>query len=158
MARARPYAEAARAIVDDLGPGAQPWEVYGLLQRIAAAEGDERGAARWRVRAQHIFARSPAAQTVRDQWRPLIESVAKTGRGAALELETVQAVEELGASPQWQALAATVWRILDGQRGPELYEALDHVDAAIVRAILEAIESPEAEEAQGAEQDPATSP
>ena len=52
-------------------------------------------------------------------------------------------MEKLETSPEWQHLAEAIWRILDGERGSALYEELDHIDALVVRTILEEIEAPE---------------
>ncbi|MFH1086682.1 MAG: hypothetical protein V1772_13085, partial [Chloroflexota bacterium] len=155
--QARVHAEAARVLAEGLadqgleGQG-QPWEAYALLQRIADAEGNPAAVARWRRRAREACAASPASEAVRQQWQPLIASVAASCRGAALSIETVAAVEELEKSADWQALAAAIWRVLGGERGDDLYDTLDHVDAFIVRAMLEAIAQPEAPEAEGDEQ------
>ena len=143
---ARVHAEAARQVAEGLGTGAHPWQTYVLLQRISDAEGNAERVSHWRARAQEAFARSPDSQSVRLRWQPLIQAVARSCRGEALDMETVESVEKLEASEDWQQLAQTIWQILGGERGGELYAELDHVDALVVRGILEAIDSPETEE------------
>ena len=58
----------------------------------------------------------------------------------------MNALEELETNPEWGELAGSIWRILSGERGEELYAELDHVDALVVRAILRGIEAPEDQE------------
>jgi len=155
---AKAHAEAARAILEDLA-GAQPWGVYSLLQRIAEAEGDEEREAHWRQRTQEAFASSQEARRVVDQWRPLIQAVAKACRGEALDVENVDLLDKLETDAQWEQLASAIWRILGGERSPDLYATLDPIDAVVVRRILEAIESPdldEQEERKAPAQDPVT--
>jgi len=143
---ARIHAEAARAAVEDSSPDARSWQVYALLQRVAEAEKDEERVAHWRARAQESFASSAESKAVLRQWRPVIVGAARACRGEALGSDTAELLEKLEASEQWQQLAATIWRILGGERGAELCAELDHVDALIVRRILAVIESPELED------------
>lgn len=139
---AKTHAEAAREAVEELGPEANPWEIYALLQHIAALEGDQAGEAHWRTRAQESFAASPMAEQLIEGWQPLIQGVAQACRGAALDSETVGLIEKLESAQEWKGLAAVIWDVLSGARGHELYAELDHMDALIVRRILEAIEAP----------------
>ena len=55
-------------------------------------------------------------------------------------------MEKLEASEEWQQLAQTIWKVLGGGRGEELFAELDHVDALVIRSILEEIDRPVAEE------------
>ncbi len=139
------HAEAARAGVESLGPEARPWEVYRLLERIASAQGDGERVAHWRTRAQESYAVSPEADEVARSWQAVITGVARACLGESLSEETLQTLEKLESQQQWQHLVASIWRILEGERGADLYASLDHVDALIVRRILEAIESSLAE-------------
>jgi tetratricopeptide (TPR) repeat protein len=132
--------------------GGGPWEVYALLQEIAAAEQDAAGVARWRALTQQVYASSPAAANLGQQWQHLIQSVAACGRGQAMEAELLEAVEKLEATEQWRELAGAIWRILGGERGDDLWAEMDHVDAFLVRAMLEAIARPEEAEQAGDEQ------
>lgn len=143
---AKTHAEAAREAVEELGPEANPWEIYALLQHIAALEGDRTGEAHWRARAQESFAASPMAEQLVEGWQPLIQGVAQACRGAALDSETVGLIEKLESTQEWKGLAAVIWDVLSGARGRELYAELDHMDALIVRRILEAIEVPAEQE------------
>jgi hypothetical protein len=143
--KARIHAEAARATAEGSSPDVHPWKVYALLQRIAEAEKDQEMAAHWRTRVQEDFAASPESKPVLERWRPIIRGVAAACRGEALSGETVGLLEKLEAVEQWQKLAATIWRILDGERNAALCAELDHVDALIVQRILAVIESPELE-------------
>lgn len=145
---ARVHAEAARATAERMGPNVHPYQVYSLLQRIAKAEGQAERAVYWRTQAQEAFACSPEAQAILQQWRPLIRSVTGSCRGEALSVETVEAVEQLEKSEEWQQLALAIWRILGGERGPELYTELDHVDALVVRTILDGIARPPEDEGE----------
>ena len=142
---ARIHAEVARVIASDL-PNAPLWQSLVLLRRIAEAEGDKEREVLWRAQAQEAFAGSPDAESVRQRWQSTIQAVANTCRGAALDAETVELVENLETSEEWQQLAQAIWRILGGERGPELYAELDHIDALVVRSIIEAINAPETNE------------
>jgi hypothetical protein len=53
---------------------------------------------------------------------------------AAQELEPI--LQQRGATDDWRYLVAVIRRILAGERGIELTEGLDRVDAVIVRRIL----------------------
>lgn len=152
--RARVHAEAARAAVEDPRVAFDGWAVYALLQRIAEAQGDAERVAHWRAMAQESFARSPEAQQVLQQWQQVIDGVASAARGEALAAHTVTLLEQLEERQEWHALVGIIWRILGGERGHALYAELDHVDALVVRRILEAIDAPAAapEDAEAAAQ------
>jgi hypothetical protein len=59
----------------------------------------------------------------------------------------VQRLDDLEAQENWRALVPVIWRVLDGERDPAMYAPLDHVDALVVRRILEGIAAPKAEDA-----------
>ena len=143
LLKAGAHAEAARVVAEGIGAESRPWEVYLLLRRIAQAEGNEGKVKRWHVRAQESFAGSTEAEQVRQRWQTLIQTVARSCRGEALDLETVELVEKLETTAEWQGLAQTIWRVLRGERGPQLHGDLDLVDATVVKSILQAIEAPE---------------
>lgn len=142
LTNARIHAEAARAIVEDVGPDAHPWEVHALLERISEGEGDSAKAAVARRRAQESFFASTQARRVLQGWRPMIEGVARACLGEALSESTVELVEQLETKEEWQHLAAAIWQVLSGSRDAGLYAALDYVDAAVVRELLRLIENP----------------
>ncbi len=140
---ARNWAEAARSVAEDLDSRFNPWEIYVLLQHIAEAREDREAEAQWRRRAREAFVRSPQAESVRRGWRGLIQAVAKSARGEALDAQAVETIEELETNEEWQPLAGAIWHILSGERNEALlYEGLDHVGGTIVQSILHAIENP----------------
>jgi len=145
VAEARAHAEAARVTVEGTAQeeGAGPWQLYDLLRRVAEAEGDAERVRHWRRRTQQVFARSPEAASVLQRWAPLIQQVAAACRGQALDVKTVELIERMAESEAWRELSDVIWRILGGERGEDLVEDLDHVDALVVRTILRAIEAPE---------------
>ncbi|MGI5917731.1 MAG: tetratricopeptide repeat protein [Anaerolineae bacterium] len=143
LQNARVHAEAARAVAESLGPAGRHWEACLLLQRIAEAEGDEEKIIHWRSRTHEAFAASPEAERVRESWGQLIEAVIKSCRGEAMDAETVELVESLEKNEEWEALAIAIWRILGGERGSDLYEYLDHIDALVIRTILQKLEGDE---------------
>jgi tetratricopeptide (TPR) repeat protein len=145
---ARIHAEAARALAEDMGPEVRSWEIYTLLQRIAVAEGDGEREAQWRVRAQESYASSPMARQTLQQWKPVIVGLAHACRGEALESSTVELMEKMEQNENLRTLVATLWRILGGERGAELYESLDFVDSLVVRRLLELINAPDLEAAE----------
>ena len=151
LVNALAHAEAARVVLEDLGPEARPWESHRLLERIAHAQGEETQAAHWRMRAQGSYAASSEADNLAQGWLPMIQGISSACRGESLSDETLQTLEKLETEGDWQHLIAAIWRILGGERGEDLYAALDHVDALIVRRILEAIEPPPPEEGAAGE-------
>ena len=148
---ARAHAEAARGAAESINADAVPWSLYGLLQRVAEAEGNADGVAMWRERAQDAFATSPEAEGIRRHWAPLIKAVADSCRGAALDMTTVEMVEKLEEAPQWQQLGESIWRILNGERGKGLYAESDYVDALVLKSVLQAIDHPPSEEEESDE-------
>jgi tetratricopeptide (TPR) repeat protein len=117
-----------------------PWELYLLLQKIANDRGDEEAASSWRLFTHQAYAQSQAAAATLARWTPLIDSLAKASRGEALDTDAEGMLESMEHTPQWSALGRTLWRVLAGERGDELYGSLDHVDALVVRTLLERIE------------------
>ncbi len=144
--QARVYAEAARALADKIVPGGAAWQPLVTLQRIAEAAGDQARADDYRLRAQEAFERSPDAAGVLQRWGQLIRAVVASAKGEALDADAVNALEELETNPEWGELAGSIWRILSGERGEDLYAELDHIDALVIRAILRGIEAPEEQE------------
>ena len=142
LAEAEVAADEARQVGESGGSGA-PWEIYHLLQRLAARRDNAEAEAAWRARTQQSFARSAAAPAMLQQWMPLIHAVAESCRGSALSAETAALVERLEASPQGAELAGAIWAVLGGARGPELYRDLDHAAALVIRTILHGIDHPE---------------
>jgi tetratricopeptide (TPR) repeat protein len=127
-----------------------PWELYLLLQKIANSRNDEDAAARWRLLTQSSYAHSPAAATTVARWTPLIDALAKASLGEALDTDAERMLESMEDTPQWSALGRTLWRVLSGERGAELCGPLDHVDALVVRTLLDRIGRPSAEGAPSA--------
>jgi len=142
LLEARAHAEAARSAAEGINSERVPWGIYGLLQRIAEAEGNDDAERMWRLRAQEAFGLSREAEGMRRHWAPLIESVSASCRGQALDMQTVEMVEKLEEASEWQSLAETIWRILNGERGEALYAEADYVDALVIRSILYAVEHP----------------
>ena len=138
---AKAEAEAALEMAQGAGgPEMAPWELYLLLQRIAQARSDEADVSRWRLATQDAFARSPQAAPLRTRWQPVIQAVVQGVRGESMDAEAAETIEEMETRPEWQALGRSIMRILSGERDETLWQELDHMDAVIVRAILEAIE------------------
>lgn len=134
-------AEEAR-LAAETGLRDKPWQAYAVLRQIAAARGDADQERHWRRQAQEAFVTSPESQLVRQQWASLIEAVAQACRGQALDVETAEQVEKLEAQPEWRDMAQAIWRVLGGERGEDLYDALDHLDAVVIQAILARIHAP----------------
>jgi tetratricopeptide (TPR) repeat protein len=143
LQNARVHAEAARAVAESLGPAGRHWEACFLLQRIAEAEGDGKKIDHWRARTREAFAASPEADRVRESWDQLISTVVQSCRGEAMDAETVDLVESLEKNEEWERLADAIWRILGGERGVDLYEYLDYIDALVIRTILDKLREDE---------------
>lgn len=74
---------------------------------------------------------------LRQTWAPIVAAVVAAANGnsqAASELEPV--LEELASKDDWQALAAVLRRILDGERDVALLDGLDQTDTIIAGNVL----------------------
>ncbi len=136
LQNAKEHAMEARAYADAVGAQASPWLIYELLGRIAEAEGNAEREAHWRLSARESYAGSPEAKALVAQWTKLSSAVLEACRGASLEAEAVEALERLEAAPDWGSLAGAIWRILSGERGPEVYADLGLPQAAVARHIV----------------------
>ena len=149
---AKTEAEAALEVAQSAGgPESAPWELYLLLQRIAQAQSHDADVLRWRLATQDAFARSPQAAPIRRRWQPVIKAVVQGVRGETMDAEAAETIEEMESRPDWQALGRSIMRILSGERDETLWQELDHMDAVIVHAILEALEE-DSEQDEGDDQ------
>ncbi len=138
LQEAKTHAGAAREAAEGLGVTAKPWKAYALLREIAAEEGDDEGVARWSTSAVDSYASSAEAEQTLANWGPFIEDVAAAHSLDALRSENVEVLRNLEATEDLAELAASIGRILRGERGPELWVHLDLVGALLVRSILQA--------------------
>ncbi len=113
-----------------------PWELYLLLQRIAAAREDEAQYARWRALTTETYAQSPAAASVVNRFAPLFDALVKVSQGEAMDTDAAEMLESMENNAQSKELAQSLWRVLSGERGEVLFANLDHVGTAVVRALL----------------------
>ncbi|MFO7698065.1 MAG: hypothetical protein R6X16_13030 [Anaerolineae bacterium] len=120
---------------------AVPWELFLLLERIASARGDQASLTRWRTSTQDAYAASPVAKATLARWARLLDALVRAAQGEALETEAAQSLETMESTPQWAGLARSLWRVLSGERDRALYADLDHVDALVVRTLLQKIEN-----------------
>lgn len=141
---ARALAEEALAIEETLDPdAAEVWKTHGILARIAERDGRPAEASAQRRRARERFAASPHARTHLRQWRPEIHATVQTAADPAhrpaWQAEVVPALAERG----YDALAAALARLLDGERDEAaLVEPLDWQDSLIVATVLRALADP----------------
>ncbi len=143
---AQAEAEIAVEAAQGLGPDAAPWDLYYLLQRIAQERGQAEEVARWRGATQAAYARSSQAGPMRMRWQPVIDAVVQGARGEAMDADAAQTIEEMENVADWRDLGRAILRILSGERDEALWRDLDHVDALIVRAILDRLaEAPQAQ-------------
>ncbi|MCE5259267.1 MAG: tetratricopeptide repeat protein [Chloroflexi bacterium] len=141
-ASARIHAEAARALVEGAGPGAQPWAIFDLLERIATAEGDSERALMWRRRTRESFTEAPQAEPILMRWRPILRKLAAACNGETLDEETLANLDKMEAEINNPELFNTIWRILGGERGSALYEPLGIGEAVVIKRLLDGIEHP----------------
>jgi len=83
------------------------------------------------------------------QWAPLLRDLAAVCAGQEEARAPVEAaLEQAGQSPDWQALAAALRRVMAGERDREaLLAGLDEIDTAILTLALDLVEGkPEAQE------------
>jgi hypothetical protein len=131
-------------------PAPLPGSFAELCERVGQVEG---------VRLAELAARLPRGQASDDQalvelvqlarmppevrqhvmaWAPVLEAVVATAGGdqqAAAALEPVLA--ERAKHPRWTALVGVLRRVVAGDRGQDLLQALDPVDTAIITLALQ---------------------
>ena len=72
------------------------------------------------------------------QWDPVIRAVVAACHGNARAVQELEPfLNDVEKEDDWRNLVLVIRRIMQGERGVELMEGLDAVDAAIVRRILE---------------------
>jgi hypothetical protein len=159
--RTADYAAAVGALADDLRryrDSAPPIDVDQLTAVVQQVDGvrfadmftalvpnpDHRAALYTELLEAAHQAVGPIAQTLQ-QWAPIIAAVAAAAHGdqqAATELKPL--LVDLAADPDWAALAATLRRIIGGDRDPATLTAgLDEIDIAIVTAVLDTPHQPD---------------
>jgi len=114
-----------------------PWELYLLLQRIATAREDEAEQARWRALTIEAYAQSSAAAAVVSRFTPLFDALVKASQGEAMDTDAAEMLESMENNAQSKELAQSLWRVLSGERGDVVFDKLDHVGTAVVRALLQ---------------------
>ncbi|MCD6301929.1 MAG: tetratricopeptide repeat protein [Anaerolineae bacterium] len=143
---ARVHAEAARAILEDRKTQGPIWRAYTLLEEIERAAGNIDDADRLHASAVEAYAGSASARRMIAKWVPLLGGLIQTCHGQALDNDIAVALEEMEQDPAWRDTANVLWRVLDGERGDELYQGLDVRQAVLVKALLAGIEAPEPDE------------
>jgi hypothetical protein len=132
------YARRAVEIVETLDLSAAPWTTYGILARIATAQGCIEEAAPWRRKEQDSYAAYAGSSLDIQKWQ---EEIAVIVAGCQGKAEAKEAAQQIIAhyqdSQDWGNLVRAIRRILDGERDIEaLRGELDRTDFVIVRTIL----------------------
>ena len=130
-------AHKARAIKETLDLSSQPWNTYNILAQIAEKKGDPAAARAWRRVEQETFAAFPGHSNYVEQWQQEIAVVVAACQGNAEAREAAKKfIAHYKGKDDWRNLANRMELILNGQKGDELYDDLDRIDALIVRVIL----------------------
>ena len=113
------------------------WKNYGILARIADAEGNKEAARRYRAQAREEYAAAPIGREHLKKFAPLIGAVVAAatdpGQRATVEADLEKRIEKGGG-----ALVAALRAIIDGARGEAaLCEPLDGGDAVVIQAVLQ---------------------
>jgi tetratricopeptide (TPR) repeat protein len=147
---ARGEIERALELTADLGPSAEPWKMYDILADLEKATGRPEAAAAAREMAVTAYADArrggwQITQGVGAQVCGLVRQALAAGpeatKRARDELEALAAADD--TPPYLRALAPVLVRVLDGERGPELWQHpdVDYDDAAEVLLLLERLEA-----------------
>lgn len=80
-------------------------------------------------------------------WEPVVAAVATAATTGHSPTELTEALDQLGASPDWVTLVAALRRVLAGERDHDrLIAGLDDVDTAILTATLDRLPTDPGEE------------
>ncbi|WP_196255753.1 CHAT domain-containing protein [Micromonospora sp. WMMD558] len=165
--RSARFQDGLRALARDLrrfGDAALPADLAELISRVESVPGARFGAVladlapdpqrratlvREVGEAVRALPADDSATAHLERWAPRIPVVVAAARGDRTAADALQPLlDDLGGSVDWAVLAATIRRIIDGERDEErLLDGLDEIDSAIVRAILAAVAAPPAEPA-----------
>ncbi len=115
-------------------------KTYGVLAEIAERRGRPDEARAWRRKEQETFAAFAGSETQLPKWADSVaQAVAAACQGnaqAGKELEPF--LQRIGQTDNWRALPPVITRIMAGERDlQDLTDELDHLDALIIRRILE---------------------
>lgn len=141
---AEQYARQAATIKATLDLSAEPWKTFQILAEIADKRGQPDEARTWRRKGQETFAAFAGSDTQMQRhmqtWQPRIQAIVLAVGGND---EARQAVEQLcdrlAQTDDWKNIAVVVRRILNGERGNDLFDDLDRTDAYLVNRILQAL-------------------
>lgn len=137
---ARSLAEESLAIKETLDPAAaEIWNTYGLLALITTKQGENSLAAAYRSKSRQAYFAFPGWRQQLYRHEALIAMVVQASREPDVRKELEQALNEAAAGSIANRITA-IRRILNGERDEAaLYEPLNYMEAAVIRAILEGI-------------------
>jgi tetratricopeptide (TPR) repeat protein len=141
---AEDYARRALAIKETLDLSSEPWTTYQILAELAGKRGRMDEARAWRRKEQESFAAFAGSDTQMQKfmqtWQPRIDAIVAAVNGNDEARQAVeQMCDKLAETNDWKNMAVVIRRILNGERGLELLEGIDHTDAYIVKRILQAL-------------------
>jgi tetratricopeptide (TPR) repeat protein len=140
LAEAQEYARRALAIKETLDLSSQPWTTYSILAKIAERQGRLDEVRAWRRKEQESFAAFAGSDQAIQQWQQEIAIIAAACQGNKEAIEVAkQIIEQYIGDESWGKLAAAMQRVLNGERGDEIYDGLDREDALVIRCILQAL-------------------
>jgi len=144
----RRLAEEGLVIDLTLDPAAaQIWKTYELLAQITSQQGDNSQAARYRAKSRHAYLAFPSWRKQlhqHGQYEQLIAKVVREASNPALREELKQLEQNMSnpSGSSWTNIITAIRNIIDGERDEAvLYEPLNFMGAAIIRAILEGLEA-----------------
>jgi tetratricopeptide (TPR) repeat protein len=142
LGEARRHAEQALALKQRLDPVAgEIWTTYTILARIAAKEGNEGEARRFRREARKAFAGTMAEHRMLRREALILITLVVAGQSPSMLGTLEKGCGLLGTREcDWTGLLAAMRRIAEGERDPEsLCDPLDHEESSIIRIVLRGI-------------------
>jgi tetratricopeptide (TPR) repeat protein len=137
---AETYARRALAIKETLDLSSEPWTTYSILAELAGKRGRMDEARAWRRKEQESFAAFAGSDIKIQQWQQEIAIMVAACQGNQQAMEIAkQIIEKYSGDESWGNLAGAMQRVLNGERGDEIYDGLDREDALVIRRILQAL-------------------
>jgi tetratricopeptide (TPR) repeat protein len=142
-------AYSAVKILETLDLSAQPWNTYYILAEIAKKRGQLDKSIQWRRREQETrlaFEVDSQADTntlgvcqEADQWSDVVAKIVVVDQAKQPDIDLDNFLDMMATKKVWRNLIIAIRRILNGERGMELFDDLDDINSAIVRRVLKGL-------------------
>ncbi len=135
------YARRALELKETLDLSSEPWTTYSILAQIAEKRGHIDDVREWRKKERESFVAFPGTENEIKENQSLIAAVVAAchGNNAAKELLELL-IQERSQANKSSEMLTVIRRIMDGERGDNLYDRLNNLtDALIVTRILQVL-------------------